>query len=87
MLPIMPTVWPLAMCRLMPVRASRPLPELYRKETLSKSTLPSPTTVRALAGVFSVLSCWRTSTIRPALSEDMVIMTKTMESIIMEDRI
>ena len=54
----------------------------YLKLTLSKSTDPSFTSVTALSGLVRLLCSFSTSQIRSADSMDMVIMTKTMESII-----
>ena len=70
------------MCRSMSDRAYRSAFLEYLKLTWSKSMLPSLTSVRAPAGLVRVLSSLRTSTIRSADSCDMVIMVKTMDSII-----
>ena len=52
------------------------------KLTWSKSIEPSFTSITGCSGFCRVLSSERTSTIRSALSADMVTMTKIMESII-----
>ena len=80
--PRMPMTSPDLMCRSMSDRALRSAFLEYLKLTWSKSTLPSRTSVRAPAGLVRVLSSLSTSTIRSADSCDMVIMVKTMDSII-----
>ena len=69
-------------CRLISASAMRSAFLEYLKLTLSKSMEPSFTSVSPFSGLVSVLSSFKTSVIRSIDSSDMVIITKTMETII-----
>ena len=80
--PRMPMTSPDLMCRSMSARAMRSAFLEYLKLTLSKSMEPSFTSVSPFSGLVRELFSLRTSTIRSADSEAMVIITNTMETII-----
>ena len=80
--PMMPMVSPERMCRSMSCKTIRRAEAAYLKLTPSKSTAPSATVSTGSAGSVRVLRSERTSAMRLPDSPAMVIITKTMDTII-----
>ena len=82
--PSMPTVSPALMCRSTPESAYSAASARYLKETPSKSTLPSATSVTAPSGEESAGASSSTSPMRRALARERVSIRKTLEMSISE---
>ena len=85
--PMTPMVSPLLMCRSISARARCSAFSEYLKVTLSKSMEPSRISVSGWAGFLMVGSVRSTSQMRSALSWAIVIMAKTIETIMRAMRI
>ena len=80
--PMMPSVSPGRMVKVMSFRTGWPEPCLYLKVTWSKAMLPSATVSTGALGAGRSVVSSSTSTMRRAEEADMEIMTKAMLSII-----